>query len=73
MAPLLPPMHKDPELEVLDENESQSSDVDYSRKDKSLRLLCSRFILEYSKSTEVGETEHKFVPLSDQKWLMDAG
>ncbi len=48
-------MHKDPELEVLDEIENQSSDGDYSRKDKSLRLLCSRFMLEYAMSTEVGE------------------
>jgi hypothetical protein len=47
-------MLKDPELELFDENESQSSDCDYSRKDKSLRLLCSRFMLEYSTSTEVG-------------------
>ena len=48
-------MLKDPELELemLDENENQSCDGDYSRKDKSLRLLCSRFMLEYSMSTEV--------------------
>jgi hypothetical protein len=63
-------MLEDPEL-LLDEIESQSSDCDYSRKDKSLRLLCSRFMLEYSASTEVCENGIDFfvlISLKDAWW-----
>ena len=41
-------------MDMCEENESgQSSDGDYNRKDKSLRILCSNFMSQYSVSCEV--------------------